>query len=255
MAFHAMNGDFSVITDGEIAAILSHFSKEMIINTVTDILNIKFRPYAPAINNLVDNYESNYKLALSNYPQISNELKIERDDAYQAIIYKIAEYYQMNVNLEQEIDIFSAAYYMYDFFVSNFVNNVIEFFCYYIENEYNSLYEIVKIIEDKKEKDPNRKTVKYKDEKMKMLSGILSNLDIALNNMAGFDITIENIIDVVYRGNPVASFLKILLADTGNFYMNYYISFLKQYNVEIETSIKLRLNASITGNNISDYIV
>jgi len=211
--------------------------------------------HAPIINNLVDNYESNYKLALSNYPQISNELKVERDDAYQAIIYKVAEYYQMSINLNQEIDMFSAAYYIYDFFVSNFVNNLIEFFCYYIENEYNSLYEVVRIIEDKKDKDPNKKTIKYKDDKTKMISGILSNLDVVLNNMAGYDITIENIIDIIYRGNPVSSFLKVILTDTGNFYMNFYISFLKQYSVEIETSIKLRLNASITGSNIADYIV
>lgn len=250
------NTDFAILTDSEISSILSYFSEEMAFDIIDNALSNTYRPYAPALANIVEAYEQQFKLSMESYKGLSAELKNKRDDLYNAIIIKVLNHYGLQYVEQPNVDTYSMAYYVYKFLVSEFSTNVLYFFTKYIDKEKTSIANFINTEELRKNKDSS--TIYSK----KVISGpgssklqlIHANLDTVLTAMGGFDISIYDIINTLYSFGNVSALLNNSIVDTGDFFKTYYMNYINIHRAESITRIRLGLQPVPLDGGISSYI-
>ena len=217
------NNDYVIISNRELSSVLTYFSPEMVERVIDDNLEDRIRDRSPVIGNMVESYESNFKLAVDSYADINRELTEYRYNTYRMIISKLCRIHNLSVTIPENEDPYTLAYYVYDFLISRFQDNIINFFFNYINQEKDQLYERLSLEDLRKSKDSTsiytKKISKNGDVKMAV---ICANLHSVLYNIAGFDITLEDIFHYVYLGYPnISAYLTERIADLGNFYHQY----------------------------------
>ncbi len=257
MSLQSKDSDYAIVSNRELSSVLGYFSVEMVNEVINDILQDRIRNHSPIIGNLVESYETNFKLAIDSYKDINRELLEKRTEIYNMILIKICQFHNLEFELSERDDIYSAAYYTYQFLISNFQNNIITFFYNYINREKYSLYENLKLGDLKKNKDSSsiysRKVYKGGDIK---LAVIHANLDYVLDQISGFDISLYDIIQIVYAGFPVISnFLCNILKDCGDFYKSFIVPVISGPDKPIIiTNIRLLLQSDQQP-ELKDYII
>lgn len=253
------NSDFAILTDSEISSVLSYFSEDMAFDVIDAALRNTYRPYAPALANIVEAYEQNFKLSMENYQGISSELKLKRDELYNSIIIKVLNHYGLQYIEQPNVDTYTVAYYLYRFLVSEFSANVLHFFLIYIDKEKTGIANIIDADELRKNKDS---AGLYSKKAFNGVSGpgaaklqlIHANLDLALDAMGGFDISIYDIINTLYSyDRNVATLLTNSIVDTGDFFKAFYMNYINLYKPECVTKIRLGLQPIPSDNGISIY--
>lgn len=250
------NTEYGIVSDREIASILGNFTPGMIINMLDDILNDRIRPYSSNIGNLVTAYELNYKGTIAQCPIVESELTELRLATYEGIMKKICEYHNLEYELDPGMDIYTIALYTYAFLVSDFKNNITQFYRNFIMKERNNIYESLHLADMKKGKDSSSSYSKkiYKGGNQK-ISVIHANLDYVITQMGAFDIDFPTIIEFVYYGNkPLIRLLQNVLSDNGDFYHRFYVETMNGiYRAELITDIRLLLQPAPMS-NIEEYI-
>lgn len=251
------NNDYVIISNRELSSVLTYFSPEMVERVIDDNLEDRIRDRSPAIGNMVESYESNFKLAIDSYADINRELVEYRYNTYRMIISKLCRIHNLSVTIPENEDPYTLAFYVYDFLISRFQDNIIDFFFNYINQEKDNLYDRLSLEDLRKSKDSTsiytKKIAKNGDVKMAI---ICANLHSVLYNMSGFDITLEDIFRYVYLGHPnVSNYLTERIADIGNFYQQYIAPVITGTdNQVIITHLRLLLQGY--GNfDFKDYII
>lgn len=234
---------YNIVSDNQLASILSYFDPDYIYNIVTNSLRYKFRPYNPPLPNLVNSLEMDYKATFENYPE-TEETKQSRFAAYTNIIKIICDTHDIDYNLEN-VDIYSAASTIYDLLISNFSNNIINFFTNYIIKERNSLYNGLNLATLKKNKDSTtiyNKKIFYKSIK---IATINANLELILDSMKVFDITFEDILSFIYP-KEICNFITSIFLPKSDFYKNVFVPIIEisEYRVILLTAIRLNLQSN-----------
>lgn len=216
----------NINVDNAVASILSKFEPDFIIHVVEDSLNMKFRPWLPAMPNMVYSCEQTFKLSLDNFTSYSDTIEQTRNDTYTQIINIICRYYNLEFNEIDQRDVYSAAYYLYDFLISNFTKNMIYFFTNYIVKEKNFIYDAFNLGETRRNKDASTLYSKRMFKNAK-LGAIHANIDLVLDNMVSFDITLYNILDMSYKDEKnIVRYVDSLVSDLGDFYKTYYVPYI-----------------------------
>ena len=153
MSFISNNVDFSIVSDSEITSIISNFSDEMIMDIIYRNSASKFRPYQHYVGNLIGAIENTFKSNQENYPQFQKETLERRTEVYFKILSYLCSTHGLALNIDENTDLYSLAFVLYDFVISKFTINMINFFANYIIRESNSLYEYLNLRELKKNKD------------------------------------------------------------------------------------------------------
>lgn len=251
------NNDYVIISNRELSSVLTYFSPEMVERVIDDNLEDRIRDRSPVIGNMVESYESNFKLAIDSYADINRELVEYRYNTYRMIISKLCRIHNLSVTIPENEDPYTLAFYVYDFLISRFQDNIIDFFFNYINQEKDNLYDRLSLEDLRKSKDSTsiytKKIAKNGDVKMAI---ICANLHSVLYNMSGFDITLEDIFRYVYLGHPnVSNYLTERIADIGNFYQQYIAPVITGIdNQVIITHLRLLLQGY--GNfDFKDYII
>lgn len=251
------NNDYVIISNRELSSVLTYFSPEMVERVIDDNLEDRIRDRSPVIGNMVESYESNFKLAIDSYADINRELVEYRYNTYRMIISKLCRIHNLSVTIPENEDPYTLAFYVYDFLISRFQDNIIDFFFNYINQEKDNLYDRLSLEDLRKSKDSTsiytKKIAKNGDVKMAI---ICANLHSVLYNMSGFDITLEDIFRYVYLGHPnVSNYLTERIADIGNFYQQYIAPVITGTdNQVIITHLRLLLQGY--GNfDFKDYII
>lgn len=254
MAFRSNNADFAIVADSEVSSVLSHFSTEMAFDAMDNILQNKFRPYAPAIANIVGSYEQNFKIAMAQYPNFNREFGEQRNELYNGIIQKLCNYHNLQYIEQPGADPYMIAFHLYQFLVSDFAKNIVFFFSAYIDREKNGIFDMLNMAEMRKNKDSSTLYSKkiYKGNSSK-LSVIHANLGVVLDNIRSFDVTFEDIVNIV-TNKAVAKFITSSVQDTGDFYRNFYVPFIEQYKAESITNIRLGLQPIPVNGGIENYL-
>lgn len=244
---------YAIATENEISNILSHFNSQYIMDIIHD--NLKKRLVYTMIPNpnIVNSYEANFRSFESEFPFDIENIKNVRKETYSEIIDTLCNYYNLHFNdYDEDIDYFTAASFLYDFLVSNFVKGVTIFFCNFIISEKDTLYTQLDLESLKKNKDSSTTYNKkiYQDPKLAIIN---SNIEIVVNQMASYDINIYNIIDSLYPNNDINNFLKRIISDNGDFYKTVYVELLTNpySRPEILSNIRLDLQKyAISGHSI-----
>jgi hypothetical protein len=253
------NSEYSIATDNEVSAIISHFNDDYIYTTVNKSIDEKIRAYNMQMPNIVVSYEQYFKQAIDQYPDASSAIYAARDNVYSQIIKILCNYYQLVFNDNDIQDLYSSAVYLYEFLVSNFQNNLIEFFSNYILKEKNAIYDVLNLGTLKRNKDSSTIYSKkiYKNTRLGI---ICANLDVVIDNINVFDIDYAAYLNTVYNNDNrnIAKHIEMVTSPLNDFFKTYISScFLSNMRPVLITSIRLKLQelSSFEGNlNKNDII-
>lgn len=245
----------NINADKALASVLSNFDSNYITHIVSDSLDMKFRPYSNSLPG-VYSIESSFKSLLNSVEESSAKENIldVREKTYLEIIDIICNYYNIQFNPPEDIDLYSAVYWIYNFFVSDFTNTLLNFYINYIMKEKDGLYSYLNLDNCKKDKDSATvysKKVCASDEK---ISIIHANIETVLDAISGFDIGFQNLVLYSVGNNEqLSTFLLSSTADINDVFKYHFASLLQtQYRADIITCVKLGLQQRLGGNIMVD---
>lgn len=214
---------YNIVSESELSEILSHYGDEYVLSVVENAMKNRFDPASIIPQpNVVGAWEQNFKQLITTYniPEFINKINDTRISVYKQIIETICKEFKLNFTIDDNIDWYSAAYYLYDFFVCNFNKYMIEFFSKYIFKERNSIYESMNLAELRKNKDTSTAYGKrvYKDIKLAVIS---ANIDMVITNMLGFDIDYSTIL-LTSLMRDRAYYISSLVSPADEFYREFY---------------------------------
>lgn len=242
MAFRSTSNDYNIITEGELGAILSNFDPDMIFNVLENNMNNKYREYESELTNIVTSFEYSFK-ALSEEYGDNIEIKNTRNETYALIVQRICSFHNLEINTEENVDMYALASIMYEFFVSSFTKYIGQFFVTYILRERESIYNMILTLDDdKKVKNNSVLYAKKIYESDQELAAIYAYVPFIVNSICEFNIPLHDYISCVYKYEPEkANFLNSVIQNNEDFFPNFIVPYTKTYFVRIVTSIRLAL--------------
>ena len=256
-SFNANSQMFDIQTENELSEVLSHYNSEFIFSIVTENLKSRFsRLPLIQLPNAVAEWEQNFKAIISTYGSEEMIYNV-RNSTYEEIIDLICKEFNLNFTIDDSIDKFSAAYYLYDLFVCKFFDHLVSFFVNFIYKERSSLYDAFGLSELKKNKDVSTIYGKkvYKDIKIAV---IVANIDMVISQVCSMDIPFHSVISTIFGNNSnLAKYYMSLISANTDFFEKSYVSVLNSdIRPEIVTAIRFKLHELITMhdqvNNLSE---
>jgi hypothetical protein len=227
-----------MIAEGEIANLLSHFNSDYIMTVINENINKRFN-YNPIGNNpnIVASYEYNFKDLLQKYPSDNDNILQVRFETYRDIINTICNSFKLQYVGIEETDIYSAAYYLYEFLVCGFANNMVTFFANYIYKNREAIYNNMDLAKYRKDKDASTIYGKraFNDPKIAV---IISKMNEVLYYISGFDIGIYNILSLI-MDKQKADFISSIIVPCGNFFKENFCAVISPLVI---TDIRLKIH-------------
>lgn len=247
--------EFSVATENELTEVLSHYSSEFIYSIVDQALKNRYNGIPLAtMPNVVGAWEQNFKAIIAQYGEGSmTEVYRVRNETYREIIDTICKEFGLNFTIDDSIDLYSAAFYLYDLFVCKFTENMTTFFANYIYKERTAIYDSLGLADLKKNKDSSTVYGKkvFKDIKLAIIN---ANIDMVISQVASMDFPFYSIVMTIYGVNSELAkyFITIVSADN-EFFNRAYLSILNSdIRPEIITSIRFKLQELALNNDQID---
>ena len=230
----------------EDADILSKFNYDYISDVIDNSLQ-SIPTMQQQLPNIVYGYGINFNHLLNGFTGNSKEINDTSRTVYTDIIDKICAFYNVTCSSNPEeigMDLFNTAYYMYDFFVSKFFDNMILFFSMYIIKERDNIISGFKEIKTNNREADN--IIQYTKQifKSDSLAYIYANIEYVLSSMGTFDIPLNDIIDYVLGENTLESNnLKLIVTDNGNFFRdNYYNRMIRNTDIIADIVVAIRMS-------------
>lgn len=245
---------YEINNEYNVTDILAHFDSNYILNIIEDKLeNISFAT-SQIEPNIVVSFENNFKNMNDKFPGDSQNIRNIREQVYRDIIRILTNKFNLQFNMSDEnIDLYTAAYYLYDFLMSHRNNIMVNFFTAFIINNKESLCATLNIEEFRKGKDSAAAYSKrvYQDNKFAIIS---ANMPAVINYISTLDITLLNIFQSTYKDIKLVQFLDNAFADKGNFFKDHYCSILTKPEELpiIITNIRLALQSHVGNISQSD---
>lgn len=245
------NGRISNINiDNALAAILDKFDDTFIMDTIDNSIDHRFRPFDQPMPNIVYGYESQFVSLLDGFESNREDIATARQNTYTNIINRLCERYNLSFNNSDELDYYSAAYYLYKFLVAEFTNNIITFYTNFLIRERAGVYNSLGLKDFRKNETGMAYSNKlFSDEKLSMIHG---NIGYVMENISSFDIDLYAILDLVYADKQLSRYIYSLVSDNGNFFQDFFTSYITDpaFGPELQTQIKL--NLQLCGSQIAD---
>lgn len=235
---------YSVANESELAVVLSHYSSEFVFSVMEDAVTRNQNEVAIVpMPNIVGAWEANFKVIYDNYgTEGSQEISRVREETYREIIGYICRKFQLNFTIDESVDLFSAAFTMYEFFVCGYTNNLITFFARYCYNQRESLYNDLGLAEQKKNKDSSTIYGKkrYRDLKLAVIN---ANVDWVVTQICQMDIRLDSIAKTVIDNDDTFRYLMSICSDAGDYFTNFYARMMLHSAVQpaLITSIRFKL--------------
>lgn len=239
----------SINTDRDIATILNQFSEDFIINSITESLRYKFRPFGDRMPNYPYIIDTQFQGIMNNYTGGDNEQIIEKKlEIYHTILNIICEVY--NLQISQEIpdeQLYSLVYVLYQILISEFTERMLSFFSDYIVINKELL--LNSIPEDQKIQTRSTYTKKVYSDPSTI--AMYENMEKIIDIVAGLDIPFIKLMEYLSDINT-AQFIGTYLVDVGDIYKNHFASYIRNQitRTDMITSIKIRF-VNITQQNMN----
>lgn len=259
MGNYSINGLNQMATENEVATVLSHFNSSFIYDVIDEKLRGRFNLAMSIQNaNMVVAFEQNFKDLAATYPSDIKNIETVRTETYREIVDMICAYYGIQYALppieeSPTVDYYTVAYYLYDFLVYGFFIYISKFYARYIYANKDQIYDSMGLDAYKKNKDSSTLYGKkvFSDVKIAVISAYIMTV---VKNMESFDISIENILTVIYGD---ANIVALLASIINNMPMDFFKTYFK-VPMEVEaimyTNIRLELTRlSSVDNNIKIF--
>ena len=238
----ADNSTYNIVTENELTIVLSHFNDDFIFSMIHDKLMDRVKYFGTESGNVICAWENYFKNQAIIYPTETARIEETRFQTYKKAIEIMAEACNLKVNYDGIRDIFSTAMYLYDFLISKYSTCMVAFFTNFIIKEKNGIYEQLEMVNQKKNKDT---TTLYNKKLFKnvKLAVITANLDYVVQNISCFDISFEDILNLIYP-QPIVECISESVSPIGNFYNDNYLPILTTYlRPGIISNIALSINS------------
>ncbi len=235
---------YRVNAERDVSVILSRFNTEYIYDCINNALDAKINTQLITANpNLIRSLEDNFIVMQQQFPDDVQNILECREETYNEIIQYLCSKFNLRFNNNDTVDLYSAAYFLYEFTVSNYLQNLSLFYTKFILKEKNSLYKELNLDQFKKSTNINYNKKLFKDS---ISSTILINIGYIIDQLTTFDFDLETIINIVYDNNKVAYFLNSVFEDDGYFY-NFFKSDIANNFIRpnIITSIRLNIQSAV----------
>lgn len=242
-SFNANFQNYNVVAENELAEVLSHYNSDFVFNIVNDAIQNRFKEISIiARPNVVWAWNQNFETITAQYGP-SNEINRVKNDTYKEIIEIICKAFGLDYAVEDPIDMYFCAGYLYDLLVCNFNEYLSTFYTKLIYKERVSLYESLNLSDLKKNKDTSTIYGKriYKDIKLAIIN---ANIEMVINQINSMDIKFYNIVEMIYGAESEhARYLLSMVSDNNNdFFNTIYVSmFNSDIRSDIITNIRLKL--------------
>lgn len=243
-SFTANSQTYNVVTESELAEVLSHYNSDFVFSIIDQCLKYRFMNVpVTQYPNVVAGWEQNFKAIIAQYGDSSREEVMRvRNETYSEIIDTICKEFDMNFTIDDTVDLYSAAYHMYELMVSNFTDNMVTFFANFIYKERSYIYDSLNLAEMKKNKDSSTIYGKkiYKDIKLAVIN---ANIDAVITGVCSMDIPYHLIISTIFGNNSdKKKFIMAITAGGADFFQTAYVRVLNSdIRADIITAIRFKL--------------
>ena len=245
---------YNFASENELAVVLGHFSQDYITTIVQTNLANRLKVYSGKIPNAIYSIEQDFKITKENYPESITDIEYVRANTYNSIIAQLCNFYDLEYNYQDTLDLYSITFTLYNLLVSDFYDNMILFLTNYIIKERNYLYDYLNLTESKKNKDSSTLYSKKVYKNLKIAS-IHANLEKVLDTMATFDITFENYLNLIYTDKNLINFILSIVQPRSDFFKQYIISHMFEENrALILTSVRFKLLEYASDNKYSNFM-
>lgn len=246
---------YEISNEYNVAEMLEHLDSNYIFDMINDKLNsIDYSATLPETN-IVNAFEENFKYMNDQFPGDSQNIRAVREQVYRDIIQVLCAKFNLRFNEEDDnIDIFTAASYLYEFLVCNRNEIMVNFFTSFIISNKDSLCRFLNLDDFKKAKDSAAAYSKhmYDDQSFAIIS---ANMNKVISHIATLDISLYNIYQSTYNNHEVVEFMSNAFADLGNFFHDQYCCIFNQPDVLPIVIINIRLELQkIVGNVATNAI-
>lgn len=232
---------YNIHAENEVAEILSHFSPGFIQGFIKEKLDNRLAYQVLQPVNDVAALEQNFKQIIDCYPEEQQRIWQTRCQTYLEIINEILRTYNLGVSqtYESVSGYYMEAFLLYDFLVSGFKTNAVEFFSNIIMDNSEDIYKYLKM-DDKRDATVYAKKFFTNDIKLGVL---LNNIGLVISVISQMDYGLEDILKIVYTNDDFMIFSSFI-SDNGDFYKNFYIGMLNSYaGAPIITDIRMAIQA------------
>ncbi len=125
--------EYFVRSNNQLSVILSQFDSDYVMDVIEDTLARSlnsFDLFGPP--NAVESYEEVFKEMMVTYPDEVERINESRMEVYRTIIDTICKHMDLQFNEASDVDLYTMARCMYDFFVSRLNNYIVTFYERYI---------------------------------------------------------------------------------------------------------------------------
>lgn len=233
---------YTINNEYTITEILSHFDSDTILGIMYDRLNNYNYSSLPEAN-VVLAFENNFTIMKQEHPIDSDNINQVRGRVYQDMVNILCNHFNLQCNINEYTDLYSLAYYLYDFLVCNFKNYIIKFYTDYIISSKDSLYKTLNLDSLKKIKESTaiyNKKISL-DPKYAVIG---SNLELVIDFLSTIDFNLSYLIRKAYSTEPnIMMFLEEILSERSNFFREWYYLSIKRIEIfpVILTDIKLNM--------------
>lgn len=244
--FTANSQAYNVTTENELAEVLSHYNSDFVFSVVDDAMKKRFQSVPiVAMPNVVAAWEQNFKTIIAQYGETSAaEVCRVRDETYREIIETICNEFGLNFTVDDTVDLYSAAFHLYNFLVSGFIDSMTSFFANYIYKERSNIYEALRFADLKKNKDSSTIYSKkvFKDTKLALIN---ANIERVIEYVTSMDLPFYIIVQMIYGFNSeMSKYYTTIVSSTNNdFFTRVYIPVLNcDIRPEVITGIRLKIH-------------
>lgn len=229
--------------ENELAIVLSHYESDFVYDIVKSQINSIIYPISSVSipTNAVGAWEQNFKAIMDQYgAEGATKIQEVRQETYREIIDIICESFKLNFTIA-DVDLFSAAYTLYNFFICNLRENITNFFAKYIYKERSGIYDSMGLSELKKNKDSSTIYGKrmYKDIKIAVINANITK--VVLNICDGMDFDFASFITTSLDDKNLSKYIVSIVSSDSGFFTDYISNIIKTHLAEYITDIKLAI--------------
>jgi hypothetical protein len=196
---------YEIQANDQISVILSQFDSGYIMDIVEDTLTQIFNNFDVIPRpNVVQAFETNFKELYNVYPSDIDNINQCRLESYMSIIDIICKKYNLRFIQPDDLDLYTIAYFLYDFFVSKFNFYLINFYARYIMAEKDNIFTNMNLEAARNNKDMSTTYNRLAFENDEVLSIIAANLPMVLKNLSASTPVPDHVVYYyTYGNNPV----------------------------------------------------
>ena len=195
--------EYEIQANMQVATILAQFDSGYVMDVVEDTINsIQFDFDIIPRPNIVQSFEEYFKVLLNTYPSDIENINLTRNDAYHNIMDIICSKYGLQRTETENTDIYTLAFYMYDFFVSKFDSYLVNFYSSYITRNKSDIFTSLGLDRSIENTDVSSNYNRYAFGSDQELATVVANLPLVLGTIKNFDISDTDIYRYTYGNVP-----------------------------------------------------